>query len=282
MIARRPGRTRVAGGFVWGTLALAALTACGGPPPPSAAVRSSLDETLSPLTSPPVPSSVRPGLLINQPTPFGPSAVKRIRRLPDVNGLALIGYGQVWVYDQQLPTATIDPVSYRPFTPADTRTSDAVWSAIADGKALVGHVAAARAHLALDTTVPAGWSSVRIAGLATTVPGIDMIVGSKVGERIGVPYGNGLVVAISGDPDRMMARIGAILGAGATIRRIVTGPDAPDPAANAPILPAVTPSTPPSPPPAAPVAPVAPGHTTVLTPAPVAPARPAAPAPNGR
>src|SRR6202011_3915923 len=111
-----------------------------------------------------------------------------------------------------IPTATVDPVTYRLFTPSETQDSAAVWNAVTEGKALVSHTVGVRDHLPLDATVPAGLSTVRIAGLATTVPGVDMVVSAQTGDRIGVPYGNGLVVAVSGDPARAMARIRRVIG----------------------------------------------------------------------
>jgi hypothetical protein len=168
-----------------------------------------------------------------------------------VTRLALIGYGQVRVYGDQIPTATVDPATYRAFTPAGTRGSAAVWKAVTDGKALVSHTVGNRDHLRLDVTVPAGWATVRVAGLATTVPGVDMVVSSTTGERIGVPFGNGLVLAVSGDPERASAKVRAVLGAQPVIRRIAPFGGALGAPAG-PALPAVTPTVPPATPPAAP------------------------------
>jgi hypothetical protein len=251
------GARRMIGGIALGALT---LTACGKPPYPAAAVGSAVRDTPSPLPSSP-PSVARPALLADQNSPFGPPAVKRLRHVPGVSRIALIGYGQVWVYDQQIPTASVDPVSYRPFTPFDTREPAGVWAALTDGNALVSHAAAARGHLALDTRIPAGRDTVRIAGLATTVPGIDMVVTATTGERLGVPYGNGLVIEVSGDPVRTMARVRAVLGKGATVRRVMAGPDRADPAADGPILPVVTPTAAPVVPPVPPAAPPVPAVT---------------------
>jgi hypothetical protein len=225
---------------------LLGLTACGGSATRAAVTGSSLPEPMvsaSAAPAVPPPTAVRPALLINQSQPFSPRNVQRVRRLDAVSRLALIGYGQVWVYGDPIPTATVDPATYRSFTPAGTSGAIAVWKALADGKAVVSHVVGERDHLPLDAMVPAGWSSVRIAGLATTVPGIDMVVSASTGERIGVPFGNGLVVAVTGDPDQATARIRGVLGATPVIRRIARPGETLSTSA-VPRLPAVTPSAP--------------------------------------
>jgi hypothetical protein len=232
-------------------MVLSGLTACEKASAPAAVGRAPGSGTPAPSWRAGVPSgAVQPSLLINQDTPFSASGVERLRHANGVTGLALIGYGLVQVYDQQIPTATIDPLTYRPFTPAQTQDSAAVWTAVSQGTALVSHEVGIRDHLPLEATVPAGWATVRIAGLATTVPGVDMIVSSETGERIGVPYGNGLVVAVSGDPARAVRRIRRVIGSKPVIRRIAkpsatsatSGPQAPA----GPLLPIVTPSANPS------------------------------------
>jgi hypothetical protein len=248
-MARGSRRARAAGVAVLGALAVIGLTACEKTPAPASVGPSPGIVTSTPSpAAPPSSGTAQPSLLINQDGPFSANEVERLRHVSGVSRLALIGYGQVWVYDQQIPTATVDPLTYRPFTPSETRGSAAVWSAVTDGKALVSHTVGVRDHLPLDATVPAGWSSVRIAGLATTVPGVDMVVSSQTGERIGVPYGNGLVVAVSGSAERATARIRRIIGSKPTIRRItkpsITKPSAAAPGPSSPggpLLPLVTP-----------------------------------------
>jgi hypothetical protein len=264
-------RARTAGAVI-GALALLGLTGCGGSATPAAVELSPIPLATAPTTAPQaVPA--QPGLLINQARPFTESEVGRLRHLSEVTRLALIGYGQVWVYGDQIPTATVDPATYRSFTPAGTRGSTAVWKAIADGKALISHAIGNRYHLPLDVTVPAGRATVRIAGLATTVPGVDMVVSSTTGKRIGVPFGNGLILAVSGDSERASAEVRAVLGAQPVIRRIVPFGGALGAPAG-PALPAVTPALTPAVPPATP--PVAPRTTPPVVP-PGAPP-PAAPA----
>jgi hypothetical protein len=238
---RTAPRTRTAGAVI-GALALLGPTGCGSSATPAAVELSPIPISTAPTAGPPaVPA--RPGLLINQTRPFTGSEVRRLRHLSEVTRVALIGYGQIRVYDDPIPTATVDPATYRSFTPAGTRGSTAVWTAVADGKALVSHVVGNRDHLPLDVTVPAGVATVRIAGLATTVPGVDMVVNSTTGERIGVPFGNGLVVAVSGDTERASAKVRAVLGTQPVIRRIAPSGGAPGVTAG-PALPAVPPAAP--------------------------------------
>lgn len=245
-MTQRSPRVRTAA-VVWGAMALLGLTACEKASAPAAVEQ--VPDTQVPSAPPSqagVPSgTVRPSLLINQEQPFPADKVERLRQLREVEQLALIGYGMVSIYDHQVPTATIDPLTYRPFTPLETQSSAPVWAAITKGEALVSHTVGVRDHLPLEATVPAGWATVRIAGLATTVPGIDMIVSPQTGERIGVPYGNGLVVGVAGDPGRTTERIRHILGSKVVIRRIArhsatsAAPGSPGSAGS--LLPAITP-----------------------------------------
>lgn len=265
-MVRRPQRTRSIGIVALGGSVLIALTACDKAAAPAAVIPPA-GTTLPVSPAPDVPpDAVWPSLLINQQEPFAAAKVERVRRLKPVTGMALIGYAPVWIYDQQVPTAAIDPLTYRPFTPDETRRSAAVWSAVTEGEALVSHTVGARDRLPLDASVPAGWASVRISGLATTVPGIDMVVSSKTGSRIGVPYGNGLVLAVSGDPARVVPRIRRVLGPKATIRSIVKAPPVSTTSGasspGGPLLPVITPGATPATPAAqgsvpAPAAPIA-------------------------
>jgi hypothetical protein len=244
---RRTERMPAAVVLVCGAMALTGLTACEKASAPAAVGRAPGSGTPAPSSREGAPSGpVRPGLLVNQGTPFSAGDVERLRHVAGVTRLALIGYGLVQVYDRQIPTATVDPLTYRQFTPAQTQDAEAVWTAVRQGRALVSHEVGVRDHLPLEATVPAGWGILRIAGLATTVPGVDMIVSSETGEQIGVPYGNGLVIAVSGEPGRAVARIRRVIGAKPVIRRIAkpaatsatSGPSAPA----GPLLPAITPS----------------------------------------
>jgi hypothetical protein len=268
-------RARTAGAVV-GALALLGLTGCGSSATPAAVEVSPIPMSAAPTDAPAVPA--QPGLLVNQARPFTEAQVRRLRQLSEVTRLALIGYGQVWVYGDQIPTATVDPATYRSFTPAGTREATAVWKAVAEGKALVSHAVGNRDHLPLDVTVPAGWATVRIAGLATTVPGVDMVVSSTTGERIGVPFGNGLIVAVAGDPGRASAKVRAVLGAQPVIRRVAAFGGALGAPAG-PALPAVTPTVPPAVPPVTP--PAAPPAAPRATPPVVPPGAPPPAAPAG-
>jgi hypothetical protein len=230
---------------VLGLPALLVLAACGSAATRAAVTLAPPQASAQPAAPAPAPVASVPTLLINQNQPFAERDVRRLRGLSGVGRVALIGYGQVWVYGRPVPTAGIDPATYRGFTPVGTRDAVAVWQAVMDGKAVVSHVMGERDHLPLDALVPAGSATIRIAGLATTVPGVDMVVSAMTGQRLGVPFGNGLVVAGSGDPEALSARIRRALGPTPVIRRIASAGGALG-APAAPLLPSVTPSVPPA------------------------------------
>jgi hypothetical protein len=216
------------------------LSACSQPHTVRIARRAQATSA-APATPTPAPELVRPALLITQDKPFTAAQVAKVRRLRSVTRTLLIGYGQVWLYDQQIPAAAVDPDGYRAFTPADTAGSGPVWAAVGRGDGLISHDTGTRDRLPLQATVPAGWGMLRIAGFATTVPGIDLVVSVPTGQRIGVPFGNGLIVGCTGEAERLAPRVRRVLGAKALVRTIVKSAKPP---AAGPSLPVISPSVP--------------------------------------
>jgi hypothetical protein len=182
---------------------------------------------------------VKPAYLVSQDRPFTAAQVRAVRGLKGVSQIALIGYKQLSMYDRLLATAAVDPATFRPFTYPDTADSQPLWTAVRDGAGLISHEAGARDHLPLEASMPVGWGTVRLAGLATTVPGIDLTVSVQKGRSLGVPFGNGIVIAAGADP-RQMRRL---LGPAALVRQIL---DAPTATPGDSILPRLAPPTAPS------------------------------------
>ncbi|WP_460370846.1 hypothetical protein, partial [Actinocorallia lasiicapitis] len=210
---------------------LGAVSACGGTdssadtgqtvPEATAAAPAATAEVLTKV------KSVRPAYLVTQEKPFSAEQVKAIRELKGVGQVALIGYKQLSMYDRQLATAAVDPVTFRPFTYPDTANSAPLWTAVRDGDGLISHEVGTRDHLPLAASMPVGWGTLRFAGLATTVPGIDLTVGVITGRSLGVPFGNGVVLSADSDAQQLKQRLAERLGAAALVRPIVTAATAP-------------------------------------------------------
>jgi hypothetical protein len=217
---------------------------CGGTDSPATA-RSESAETRPGTTAEPFAETkeVRPGFLVTQEKPFTTAQVQAVRDLKGISEIALIGYKQLTMYDRLLATAAVDPATFRRFTYPDTANSRPLWTAVRDGAGLISHEAGARDHLPLAASMPVGPGTVRLAGLATTVPGIDLTVSVQKGRDLGVPFGNGAVVAVSGDPRRLRSLLGERFGSVALIRQIF---DAPRATPDGSILPLLTPTSAPT------------------------------------
>jgi hypothetical protein len=224
---------------------LGTVSACGGADSDATATRAAAERTQlrTVVTAEAFAKvdGVRPALLVTQERPFTAAQVRAVRGLKGVSEIATIGYKQLSMYDRVLATAAVDPATFRRFTYPDTANSQPLWTAVRDGAGLVSHEAGTRDHLPLEASMPVGWGTVRIAGLATTVPGIDLTVSVQKGDSLGVPFGNGIVVAVSGDPRQIRKLLGERFGQAALIRQIL---DAPTATPGGSILPRLAPSQP--------------------------------------
>ncbi|MEO5878001.1 MAG: hypothetical protein ABIQ26_23650 [Streptosporangiaceae bacterium] len=208
-----------------GATVLASSAACGGtsPAPASDSGQARTVAAKGELTFVKV-GAVRPSFLITQEKPFTTAQVSAVRTTKGVSKVALIGIRQVAMYDRQLATAAVDPLTFRPFTYPGTANSAPLWEAVRRGTGLISHEAGTRDHLPLDATLPVGGGTVRLSGLATTVPGIDLVVSVPTGRTLGVPFGNGMVVGLAGAPRLTLAQLQAKAGPAALVRKIFSAP----------------------------------------------------------
>ena len=154
------------------------------------------------------------GLLVVGERTIPTGVIALVRRLVDVAGLEQVGVGSVMVLGRSVVAAAVDPTSYRRLTDEDTARATAVWEAVARGELATTHALADGLSLPLGGEVSVGAGSAatqeRIGAIATTVPGIDLVVNRVRGRGLGLPSGNGLVVALAHDADVVAA--GEILG----------------------------------------------------------------------
>ena len=116
----------------------------------------------------------------------------------------------------------VDPSSFRAWTADGTAQSDAVWSAVARGEAVVGHEAASARRLALGSDLavrgPGGESSLRLGALATTgLPGADLVLDAELARRLGLPEASAALLTAPqmADPVTFAARVREVAGAAA-------------------------------------------------------------------
>ncbi len=169
------------------------------------------------------PSEVSPDVLVDSDTKLPARTVLRLRQAPGVLASTVLGMSSVVARGQKVTVGSVRPSTYRLFAPRKTAGAGGVWAAVTRGEAVVAHAVARRLDLPLGGRITLGKPNhrvtVRVGAFATTVPGIDVIVGRDVGQRLGVPSGTTMV--LSGD-DRNPARVAE------AARKIVDGKAAVD------------------------------------------------------
>jgi hypothetical protein len=124
---------------------------------------------------------------------------------------------------RSLEAVGVDPSSFRAWTATGTAESDAVWSAVARGEAVVSHEAARTHGLALGAQLgatsarPAAPASatLRLGALATTgIAGADLVLDAELARRLGLPEANAaLLTAPEGaDPVEFAAQVRTVAG----------------------------------------------------------------------
>lgn len=179
---------------------------------PSAPVAASQSAAVAPPGS--FHGAARPaGLLVVGEGSIPRRVVAQLRRLVGVVSVEPVGVGSVVVMGRSVVAAAVNPSSYRRFTAIDTARATPVWEAVARGDLAATHALALGLALPLGGEVSVGAGSAatqeRIGAIATTVPGIDIVVNRVRGRGLGLPFANGLVVALAHDAD--LAAAGEIL-----------------------------------------------------------------------
>lgn len=166
-------------------------------------------------------------LMVTAPRDLTVRQLRAARRVPGVRATTSVGLGSLVVTGRAVRAASAAPASYRRFVPAGTARAQAVWSAVARGELAATHDLSSTLRLPLGGVLPVGDHSVRLGAVATTVPGVDLVVNPLRGGQLGLPRRNGLVVAVvSGADDQAVARaLERILGPG-TVATLLA-PDVP-------------------------------------------------------
>ncbi|MGH3362095.1 MAG: M15 family metallopeptidase, partial [Nocardioides sp.] len=141
--------------------------------------------------------------------------VGRVRRTAGVDSVEPIGLASLVVMGRTVNAAAVDPRSYRRLTSGRTARMEAVWDAVARGDVAVTHGVADGLRLDLGgevvpgNAVPSNSMSaprVPIGAIATTVPGIDLVVNRPRGTQLGLPSRNAAVVTLEDEADPDVVR----------------------------------------------------------------------------
>ena len=211
-------------------LALIALTACGGP-----SAQGLKRQGLS-APQPPAPAHevavpalrggrLRPDVLVSLGKPMPAKEVHDLVALGP--GAVVFTAGTVRLLGKDVRVASVDPVTFRRYTPAGTAESTAVWQVVANGGVIASHALAKRLHLTLGGDVNlVGHSPVvtRLGALATTgVPNTDLIVGTATGQTLGLTGPTAVLLnAGSQDPVALAAKARALAGTAADVELLTT------------------------------------------------------------
>ncbi len=155
---------------------------------------------------------------------------RQVRRRAGVVGAEPIGLASVVVMGRTVTAAAVDPASYRRLADDETARTEAVWDAVARGDVAVTHGIAEGLRLDLGGTMvpgvdPAG-PQVRLGAIATTVPGIDVVVNRPRGDQLGIPRGNAVLVSLGGQaaPDAVRHELQRVLGRRASVTDLTDEP----------------------------------------------------------
>lgn len=151
----------------------------------------------------------------------GDPTVRRLAKRTGATAAAGFGLASLPVSGRSLAVATVDPAAYRWFSPAADARMRAVWEAVARGEAALTHQAADSLEVGLGDSIRLGSGStapvVRVGAIATTVPGVDLVLNDRWASFVGIPADNAVVLALSEDGvDKRFRRL---------VRRLI-GPDA--------------------------------------------------------
>ncbi|WP_370250295.1 M15 family metallopeptidase [Nocardioides sp.] len=185
-------------------------TPAGGPTTPApdsptdTTTGSPTDTGLDPALAMPAPGPrteplASADVLVQAATPLGADVQARLAALTGVTASLPLSVAQVSVESQVYTVAAVDPAEYRRFTAARSAELDEQWARVA-----AGEVAADTPLRAKDLVDDAGFlpltigdttRRLHIGAWAPQVPGIDLVVNERVGEALGMPADNAVLLS---------------------------------------------------------------------------------------
>ncbi len=170
----------------------------------------------APLPVAPLRQVVVPDLLVRLDRPFTRDEVVALREIRGVKALAEVATGGLHLSggagSRTVQALGVDPSEFRAFTPRETASSDALWTAVARGDLATSYAA----KLPLGRTVGVSGRSLRLGAVASFgLERSDVVVNAALARELGMPVTTVLISA----PDRSITRLKA------AVRDLVTGTD---------------------------------------------------------
>lgn len=138
-------------------------------------------------------------VLVQAATPLGAAVQARLAALPGVTAALPLSLAQVSVESQVYTVAAVDPAQYRRFTAARSAELTEQWDRVA-----AGEVAADTPLRGKDLVDDAGFlpltigdttRRLHVGAWAPQVPGVDLVVNERVGEALGMPADNAVLLS---------------------------------------------------------------------------------------
>ncbi len=164
-------------------------------------------------------------ILIQDTEPLGADVVDAVTDLDGVQDALALSVSQVVLENKIYTIAAVDVGEYRRYTQKDSADLQAQWDRVAGGEMAVSSTL--RKKLPVDgddfVTLEKNPSVPRlhVGAWAPQVEGIDLVVNAAVGEALGMPQDNALVVS-SGQtsPQTLRAPLASIVGDGISVQNL--------------------------------------------------------------
>jgi murein DD-endopeptidase MepM/ murein hydrolase activator NlpD len=177
---------------------------------------------------PPLHALISPTVLVSSRTPLSDAQVQHIVDLANANARLLVAEGDVLLGHGRTRAVAADPVKVRVWSPRSTGVATAVWQRAAIGEAVVAHAVAKANDVPLGGSTTVTRSAVtmrmRVGAFATTeIPGVGLVVNTRVGAQLGLVPRTGLLLAVPNtDPAVTAAVLSKQLGAGIRVETVLT------------------------------------------------------------
>ncbi len=165
---------------------------------------------------------LRPDVLISATGPIPARVQRRIRHLEGVRAAMPMSVASLSAQGRTLSIASVDVDAFRRWTPSSTALADDVWERLAGGEVMVDPTVSRRlekpeGHLTLGSGATA--PQVHIGAYATLTKRINAVVTRPLGERLGMPRDNAMLVS-TGEltPSVLTDRMQRILGKSASLQ----------------------------------------------------------------
>jgi Transglycosylase SLT domain len=155
-----------------------------------------------------------PDALVTLPKAASSSQLAAIRKIKGVQALVPVGAGKTTFDGRQVNALSVDPSTFRAYTPQPTAVSDGLWQAVARGDAVASYGLDKAKKLPLGQELPLGSAGkVRLGALAEfSLPDVDVVVNQGRGDAAKLSGAALLVSAPSGTQASLERDIAGVTG----------------------------------------------------------------------